>query len=216
MKPMVKLTLLGAALAGLAFMPGAKPTPKEPKYIDKAYMDFSVKPGDNFYRYVNGGWLKSNPIPGSKTRWGSFDVLRDESTKRMQALLTDAVKKGAGDARMKKIGDFYTSGMDTAVAEALGYTPIKTDLQRIDGITDIQGLLNEIAYSRTQGISGALFGFSLAQDRKNVSQYIPQLAQGGTTLPDRDYYIKTDARSTTVRIAYIQHVKNMFALVGEN
>ena len=121
MNNLVKGMLGAAALTALAFAPKTSDGPKPPKYIDKANMDLSVKPGDNFYMYVNGGWIKNNPVPGSKTRWGSFDLLREESSKRMQTLLKDAVKKGATDARMQKIGDFYTSGMDSATVEALGY-----------------------------------------------------------------------------------------------
>lgn len=215
MKPVVKTLLLSAALAAASFAPTGNP-PKNPKYIDKANMDPSVKPGDNFYLYVNGNWLKNNPVPGYKTRWGSFDVLREESSKRLQTLLTEAAKKAGTDARMQKIGDFYTSGIDSATANSLGYTPIKADLQRIDAIHDVNGLLTEIAYERTQGLSGALFGFDLRPDRKNVTQYIPQLTQGGTTLPDRDYYIKNDARSTAIRTAFTRYLKNMFALVGED
>jgi putative endopeptidase len=203
------------ATATVAFTPPGDKKPKTPKYIDPANMDQSVKPGDNFYLYANGGWLKNNPVPGSKTRWGSFDLLREESSKRMQALLLEAAKQ-SGNAQMQKIGDFYLSGMDSAAIDRLGYDPIKPDLQRIDAITDINGLLNEMAYLRTQGSGSALFGFFLNQDRKNVTQYIPQLSQGGTSLPDRDYYIKNDARSTNIRNTYSQHLNKMFALLGED
>ncbi|RYE08433.1 MAG: M13 family peptidase, partial [Sphingobacteriales bacterium] len=203
------------ATATLAFTPPGDKKPPKTKYIDPANMDQSVKPGDNFYLYANGGWLKNNPVPGAKTRWGSFDLLREESSKRMQTLLLEAAKQ-SGNAQMQKIGDFYLSGMDSAAIERLGYDPIKPDLQRIDAITDVNGFLNEIAYLRTQGSGGALFGFFLTQDRKNVTQYIPQLSQGGTSLPDRDYYIKNDARSTTIRNTYSQHLNKMFALMGED
>ncbi|MER3463499.1 MAG: peptidase M13 [Chitinophagaceae bacterium] len=215
MRNAVKVALLGAAVvSAVAFQQG--PGDPKPKYIDKANMDLSVKPGDNFYLYANGNWIKNNPIPSSKTRWGSFDVLREESSKRMQSLLEEAAKKASTDPKMQKIGDFYVSGMDTAAINKLGYQPIAPDLKRIDAITDVSGLLNEIAYERTNGMGGALFGFFIAQDRKNVSQYIAQLGQGGTTLPDRDYYLKSDARSNTVREAYLQHVKRMFQLIGED
>src|SRR6476659_4048485 len=111
MRSLVKLALMGMATAAfVAFTPPGKD--KTPKYIDKANMDLSVKPGDNFYLYANGNWIKNNPVPGSKTRWGSFDMLREESSKRMQALLTEAAAKSS-DPAMQKIGDFYTSGMDT-------------------------------------------------------------------------------------------------------
>ncbi len=203
------------AVAGaLSFAPPGDKKP--PKYIDKANMDLSVKPGDNFYMYANGAWLKANPVPGSKTRWGSFDVLRDESLKRLQALLTEASKKSATDPKMQQIGDLYNSGMDTVAINEKGFAPIAADLQRIDAIKDIKGLLTEIAYARTGGMSSALFGFFVTQDRKMVTQYIPQLAQGGTTLPDRDYYLKGDSRSTAIRNAYMQHLNKMFALIGED
>ncbi len=203
------------AVAGvLSFTPPGDKKP--PKYIDKANMDLSVKPGDNFYLYANGAWLKANPVPGSKTRWGSFDVLREESSKRLQALLIEASKKSGTDSKMQQIGDLYNSGMDTVAINEKGYAPIAADLQRIEAIKDIPGLLAEIAYARTQGISTALFGFFVTQDRKAVTQYIPQLAQGGTTLPDRDYYLKGDSRSTTIRNAYMQHLNKMFLLIGED
>lgn len=214
MRKLTTTLAAGVAVAGmLAFAP---PGDKKPtKYIDKANMDLSVKPGDNFYLYANGAWLKANPVPGSKTRWGSFDVLREESSKRLQTLLTEASKK-TSDAQMQQIGDLYGSGMDTVAIDKLGFQPIAADLKRIDAIQNVDGLLNEIAYARTQGISSALFGFFVSQDRKDVTKYIPQLSQGGTTLPDRDYYLKNDNRSTTIRNAYAQHLNKMFALVGED
>lgn len=214
MRKLATTLAAGIAVAGmLAFAP---PGDKKPtKYIDKANMDPSVKPGDNFYLYANGAWLKANPVPGSKTRWGSFDMLREESSKRLQALLTEASKK-TSDARMQQIGDLYLSGMDTVAIDKMGYQPIAADLKRIDAIQNVDGLLAEIAYARTQGISSALFGFFVSQDRKDVTKYIPQLSQGGTTLPDRDYYLKADGRSTTIRNAYAQHLNKMFALVGED
>lgn len=216
MKNIVKGIVVSAIAVSIAAFAPTGDAPKDPKYIDKANMDLSLKPGDNFYLYANGNWLKKNPVPSSKTRWGSFDLLRDESSKRLQTLLIDAAKRGSSDERLQKIGGFYTSGMDSATLERLGYEPIKADLQRIDAVKDVAGLLSEIAYSRTQGVGNALFGFFLAQDRKNVTQYIPQLSQGGTTLPDRDYYLKGDARSTAIRNAYSTHLHKMFTLIGED
>ena len=216
MKTLIRLSFIGAATVALVAFnpPGGKD--KKPKYIDKANMDFSVKPGDNFYLYANGNWLKNNPIPASKTRWGSFDLLREENSKRLKELLTEAAAKSGTNATMQKIGDFYASGMDSVAIEKLGWQPIKSDLQTIDAIKDVNGFLEQIATYRTEGIGGALFGFSVQPDRKNVTVYIPSLSQGGTTLPDRDYYLKNDARSTTIRNAYQKHLQNMFALIGEN
>src|SRR4051812_37568309 len=199
MRKLSRLAFVGGTIAILSFAP---PGHKKPKFIDRSNMDLSVKPGDNFYLYANGNWIRNNPVPASKTRWGSFDALREESSKRLRELLTDAQAKPGSGAATQKIGDFYASGMDSAAIEQLGYQPIVSDLKRIDAITDVNGFLNEVAFTRTQGVGGALFGFSIQPDRKNVSLYVPSLSQGGTTLPDRDYYLKNDSRSTTIRNAY--------------
>jgi putative endopeptidase len=189
---------------------------KDPKYIDPANMDMSVKPGDNFYLYANGGWIKKNPVPASKTRWGSFDMLREESSQRIQSLLQEAAKNPGKDRLTQMIGDFYRSGMDSAAIEAKGYQPVKSELDRLAALADKQQVLSEVATLRTKGLASPLFGMFVAQDRKNVSLYIPQIGQGGTSLPDRDYYIKNDARSTAIRTAFKNHVEKMFGLVGEN
>lgn len=211
MNAFVKVLTIGAiTTAAIAF------SDKKPKYIDPANMDVTVKPGDNFYLYANGSWIKKNPIPASKTRWGSFDMLREESSQRLQILLQDAEKNVGKDRATQMIGDFYRSGMDSAAIEAKGYTPIKADLDRLASLTSKGEVVNEIATMRTKGLGSPLFGMFVGQDRKNVNLYIPQIGQGGTTLPDRDYYLKDDARSTTIRKAYRDHVERMFSLVGEN
>ena len=204
------LTISALATAAAAF------SDKKPKYIDPANMDLSVKPGDNFYLYANGNWIKKNPVPASKTRWGSFDMLREESSKRLQSLLEEAAKNPGKDRLTQMIGDFYRSGMDSVAIDARGYKPIEGELDRLAALNNKQEVLNEVATLRTRGIASPLFGMFVGQDRKNVSQYIPQIGQGGTSLPDRDYYLKDDARSTNIRKAYREHLERMFGLVGEN
>jgi putative endopeptidase len=186
------------------------------KYINPANMDQSVKSGDNFYLYANGNWIKNNPIPASKTRWGSFDVLREESSKRLQGLLEYAAANTNKDRKTQVIGDFYASGMDSTAIDAKGYTPIIPDINRINEITTIEQVLQEVATLRTKGLGSPLFSAFIGQDRKNVTQYIPSINQGGTTLPDRDYYLKDDARSKKIKTAYQQHVVKMFTLIGES
>ncbi|WP_165958134.1 M13 family metallopeptidase [Segetibacter sp. 3557_3] len=220
MKNNTSLPLLAFLLAPviLCANPGKgdpKPDSKQ-KFIDKANMDLSVKPGDNFYLYANGNWISKNPVPASKTRWGSFDVLREESSQRLRALLDESAANTKANRLTQMVGDFYASGMDSAAIEAKGITPIKADLDRIANLNNMQGVLGEVAYLRTQGLGAPLFGTGVAPDRKNVNQYIPQIGQGGTTLPDRDYYLKDDARSTRIREAYKQYIQASFGLIGEN
>ena len=208
----LKVLTIGAVATAVA----AFTNDKKPKYIDPANMDLSVKPGDNFYQYANGGWLKQNPVPAAKTRWGSFDVLREESSRRLQTLLEDAAKNTNKDRLTQIIGDFYRSGMDSAAIEARGFKPIEAELDRLAALNNKGEVLTEIAALRTRGVASPLFGFSVGQDRKNVSRYIPQISQGGTSLPDRDYYLKNDVRSTAIRTAYRSHLEKMFGLVGES
>ncbi|MBC5774767.1 M13 family metallopeptidase [Pontibacter sp. KCTC 32443] len=192
---------------------GAK---KATPFINKANMDLSVKPGDDFYTYANGAWLKANPVPAKETRWGSFNELRDFNIKAVRTILNDAAaaKNAKAGSVEKRVGDFYAAAMDSAAIDKLGYTPIKGDLERIKGIKDVNGILNEVAYLRTTGAASPMFGFYVGQDRKNVENMVPQLSQGGTTLPDRDYYLKNDARSTKIQEAYKTYITKLFTLTG--
>lgn len=183
-------------------------------FIDRANMDFNVKPGDNFYLYANGNWIKNNPVPASKTRWGSFDVLRLNSSERLRQLAEEAAANPLKDSIYQRVGDFYASGMDTTAINKLGYDPIKPKLEELRAITDKQQVMNEIATLRTVGYSSPLFGFFVGQDSKDVTQYIPRLSQGGITLPDRDYYLKNDQRSKTVRAAYLSYITDLFKMTG--
>ncbi|MBJ6119195.1 M13 family metallopeptidase [Pontibacter sp. BT310] len=190
--------------------------PAKKAFIDKANMDLKVKPGDDFYTYANGVWLRNNPVPAKETRWGSFNELRDFNIKAVRTILSEsAAKNNAKSGSVeKRVGDFYVAGMDSAAIDKLGYTPIKADLERIKTIKDVNGVLNEAAYLRTSGAGSPMFGFFVGQDRKDVENMVPQLSQGGTTLPDRDYYLKDDARSTKIQDAYKSYITTLFTLTG--
>ncbi len=220
------IALLSAAVLTVSLAVATPPTgkhtkPRDPKpgaaktpFIDRQNMSLSVKPGDDFYQYANGEWLKKNPIPASKTSWGSFNILRDKSLDAMKTLLDEATKSTNRGRLYQMVGDFYASGMDSAAIDQKGFDPIKADLARVDGLKNKADMLNEMAYQRTQG-NGMLFGFFVGQDRKNVSKYLPQISQGGTSLPDRDYYLKNDPRSQKIRDAYRDHLTKLFGLIGE-
>ena len=185
------------------------------KFIDPANMDLSVKPGDNFFEYANGNWIKENAIPAKETRWGSFNILHQENTNRLLGLLNEVSKtshiKGSLEQR---VGDLFASGMDSLSIEKLGFDPIKSDLQRIDNINDINAIVSEVVFERTHGEGSPLFAFAVDQDSKHVTKHIANIGQGGTSLPDRDYYLKSDARTKKIQEAYRQYIITLFTLTG--
>jgi putative endopeptidase len=189
---------------------------KNNNFINHAYMDFSQKPGENFYLYANGRWLMENPIPAKETRWGSFNVLREFNSQALKGLLADAAadKKAPAGSIKRRVADFYTAAMDSIAVEKAGVTPILTDLERVKRISSTEDVLNEIAYQRSTGSGNPLFGFFVGQDRKNPQVMVPQLSQGGTSLPDRDYYLKNDQRSQKIQAAYKKYLVTLFTLAG--
>jgi putative endopeptidase len=202
------LGILAASYSASAQLPA--------KLIDPANMDLTVKPGDDFYNYASGTWVKNNPVPAKETRWGTFNALRDFNSNAVRSVVEEAAadKSAPAGSVKKRVGDFYAAAMDSVAIEKLGYTPIKADLERIKQLKTLQSILDQVAYMRTSGIGGPMFGFSVGQDRKNVTKYLPQLSQGGTTLPDRDYYLLSDARSVKIREAYNTYMNTLFTLTG--
>ncbi|MFN8251105.1 MAG: M13 family metallopeptidase [Ferruginibacter sp.] len=184
------------------------------KYIDKANIDLTVKPGDNFFRYANGGWIKNTVMPGTKTRWGSFDELRENTSQRLKTILEEiSVKKDRSRAE-QMCGDFFLSGMDSLQLEKLGAKPVLGDLKKIDGISNVKDLVANMLRLRTEGAGGTLFGAAVVQDPKDINTYRVSMGQSGITLPDRDYYLKNDARSVVVREALKNYIIKLFTLTG--
>lgn len=186
------------------------------KFIDPANMDATIKPGDDFYLYANGTWIKNNPVPPKETRWGSFNVLRDFNINAVKKVLETAAadKKAPGGSVVKRVGDFYTAGMDSVAIEKLGAKPVMPYLKDIENVKDKQALISKANELRTSSVGGGFFGFYIGQDRKNVEHMIPQFTQGGITLPDRDYYLKNDAKNTGIQDAYKKYITTVFTLVG--
>lgn len=213
----LKLTRHIAALGILAT--GYTASAQSPaKFIDPTNMDLSVKPGDDFYTYASGTWIKNNPVPAKETRWGSFNVLRDFNINAVKGLIEDAAadKTAPVGSVKKRVGDFFAAAMDSIAIEKLGYSPIKADLEKVKQLKTVQDILDHTVYMRVSGLASPMFGFSVGQDRKNVTKYLPQLGQGGTTLPDRDYYLKDDSRSVKIREAYTTYMTTLFGLIGYN
>ncbi len=210
-------------LSAGAFAQNGKDKPKTPnvslnlkKYIDPANMDPSAKPGDDFFEYANGAWVKNNPIPAKETRWGSFGILHQENTDRLKSILTD-VSKTPGQPKgslKQRVGDLYASGIDSVAIEKRGYDPINPDLERVSKINNLDGVVNEAIYERTHGIGSPLFGFGVGQDSKHPTVNILNFGQGGTSLPDRDNYLKNDERTKKIQAAYKNYIVTLFKLTG--
>jgi predicted metalloendopeptidase len=178
-------------------------------------MDTSVKPGDDFFFYANGGWIKANPIPPEESRWGSFNELIEKNTAALREVAEKAVKSKGDKAtpEVQKVADYYASGMDEAAINAAKATPLADEMKKIDAIKDRSDVLNEIAHLHALGVS-SLFGFTSGQDDKNSTMVISQAYQDGLGLPDRDYYTKTDDASKKLRDQYVDHVTKMLTLAG--
>jgi putative endopeptidase len=214
------LKISSAVLAGLlaiGMMNGCKhqTMKKAEPAIDVANMDTTLKPGDDFFRYANGNWMKNHPIPPEYSIYGSFEVLKQENTDQLKSIMDDAVaNKNAQPGSIKqKIADFYTSGMDTLAIEKNGLQPIRKEMDEIEALKSTADLAKLTADFHSKGIY-TLFYFGSAQDEKNSEKVIALMYQGGLGLPDRDYYLSPDPRSQEIRNAYVKHVARIFELAG--
>jgi putative endopeptidase len=198
---------VGAAAVGLAG--------QSPRAIDPRNMDTSVKPCDDFYEYADGGWIKANPVPADKSRWGSFEELADRNRDTLKSILDEvsAGKNWPAGSIEQKVGDFYASGMDEAAIDKAGTTPLRPWFAVIDTLQRPADLAPVLGRLRAAGFSFG-FGFGVAQDPRESTQYIGTLNQGGLGLPDRDYYVRDDAKSKEIRDKYVAHVAKMFELAG--
>jgi len=205
--------ILSAVLTGFAqSSPSGQPKPI-PSF-DLNAVDKSIDPCVDFYRYACGNWMKNNPVPPDKSRWGRFDELYDNNIYILRDLLVQTQQPGQHSATEKMVGDFYASCMDEATIENKGTLPLQPDLARIESMKSKSDLVTQIAYMHQQG-TPALFAFYGQPDMHDSNETIAYLDQGGLTLPDRDYYIKNDAKSVETRQKYVEHVQRMFQLVGD-
>lgn len=181
------------------------------------WLDTSVNPAKNFFEYANGGWQKANPIPPAYSRWGTFNILAKQNQETIRQILEHAAndKHAKPGSITQKVGDFYASGMDEAAINKAGVEPLAPEFKRIADISNLAELQSDIAHLQMIGVD-ALFNFGQMQDFKDSSKVIGAAFQGGLGLPDRDYYLKDDAKFKQVRAAYVAHVANMFELLGDS
>ena len=202
---------MAAFAAPAAIEPGAGE-----RALHASWMDKSVDPLRDFYRYVNGNFIRENPIPPAYSSWGQVEILNDRNQDRIRELLQAAAANtgAAPGSEERKIGDFFASGMDEAAVEKAGIAPLKDEFARIAALRRSADLNAELAHLQIIGVDAA-FGLGEMQDFEDSTKVIATVAQGGLGLPDRDYYLKDDAKFAAVRAAYQEHIARMFRVLGD-
>jgi putative endopeptidase len=186
------------------------------KPFDPARVDKSVSPCSDFFEYVNGNWVKNTQIPASESRWGTFNILAESNNTLLREILeADSKTKNKEGSDAQLIGDFYSACMDEAAIEKAGLKPIEPFFRQIDSIKDAASLQREIAKLHDAGLP-AVFNFGAGPDLKSTNEVIINAFQGGLSLPNRDYYLNTDAKSVETRAKFVQHMTNMFKLLGDS
>jgi len=212
---MQKIFLYSAiVISMLLFSCESKKTTVSPDFL-AMNIDSSFKPGDDFFLFANNSWFKKNPIPASEQSNGLWQLILDTINAQVQQICISsaALKDAEPGSNKQKIGDMYFSGMDSAGINQKGITVLSTELNQIDAIADAKGVA-AIA-GMIHMVSGApMYNMYVGQDDKNSSKYAVFISQGGLSLPDRSYYFDTDSRATSIRKKFIDHVRNMFVIMG--
>jgi putative endopeptidase len=222
----MKKTLLALISASLFFACESKPdknlnsetTTEESNAVaafELSNLDTTAQACENFYQYAIGGWLKDKPIPSTESRWSSFNVVNEANNEKLKLILEEFASKEGEKKKMEQmLGDFYLSVMDSAKADEMGITPLKPILEKVETLESKSSLIKLIAEQKKLGVN-SLFGVYVGQDDKNSEAYIAQLYQSGLGLPDRDYYLKENAKSKELQSAYKLHIEKMMTLAEE-
>jgi putative endopeptidase len=182
--------------------------------IDLSAMDRNVRPGDDFFTFVNGAWVAATEMPADKSRYGVFDKLRDESQEAVKAIIEESATGDFPDGSdEQKVGDLYKSFLDWETRDALGIEPLRAELERIDAIADYDDLAVYFAETMKRGLDAPL-GAGQVADFLDPSRYAMVVSQSGLGLPDREYYFKDDEKSEEIRVKYVEHIAKMFDLAG--
>jgi len=189
-------------------------TPSRTTFFDKSGMDTTVVPGNDFFTYANGNWVKKTKIPEDQTGWGSFYQIYEDNQKKTRSILEEAAKADAKAGSVEqKVGDFYASGMDTATIDKLGYEPVKAELAKIAALTDYKQVLNYLAADQTNR-GGELIGFYVGADDRQSSINRINFIQAGLSLPEKEYYTRTDEATKKIRSAFVAYIARLFTMVG--
>ena len=186
--------------------------------LDTEFMDKSVDPCVDFYKYACGNWSKLNPIPPDQARWEVYSKLEEDNQRFLWGILQQAARPiPSRTPNEQKIGDYFRACMDTDAVERAGAKPLQPRLARIANLQSSDDIAAYIGEENKAGIDrNVLFEFDSSQDYDNSSQVIAFAMAGGLGLPDRDYYTKTDAKSKEIRQRYQEHVARMLVMIGES
>jgi len=178
--------------------------------IDPDGFDTTVRPQDDLFLHVNGRWLLKTEIPPDKSNYGSFTALDDAARENIRTIIEESVKNPT-DANSQKVGDFYRSFMNEKLIAEKGLQPLEQRLAAIDSLTTTDDVVKYFGQVNIVGI-GSPFGFGIGTDDKNSSRYLAAISQGGTTLPDRDYYLEEDEKYTQARAALKAYIQKLYEL----
>jgi putative endopeptidase len=215
---MTRTRFLGLCAIALALMSAqamAQP-PASPAYRDflEANLDTTVAPGEDFFSYANGGWLRKNPIPPTETSWGIFQLVRDQLQDTLRDINMSAAAASAPEGSdERKIGDFWATAMDTEKASRLGIAPLQSELARIDRVKDLHQAIDAAFALRPLQVD-LFFRFFIFQDEKDSGTMSVHVWQGGLGLPNRDFYVNPNSKIRTIRERYVAHIAHMLRLLG--
>lgn len=211
------LCLLAPICASAQQTPVAKPLQAMPfsPTLDVSSLDRSVDPCTDFYKYSCGGWMKNNPIPADQTSWSVYGKLADENQQFLWGILEADAKATNRTPVQQKVGDYFHACMDTAAIDKQGIAPIRPELAAVDGLKSREALIQYLGPLNHRMMGSYFFNAGPTQDPGDSSQVIADISAGGLGLPDRDYYLKTDAKSVETRKKYKDYIEQLLCLSGE-
>lgn len=192
-------------------------TSEDGKAFDPGSMNLSIKPGNDFYEYAEGTWIKSHPVPANKSRYGEFEIVKDRTYDRIKKIVEGIANNTSAPegSPEQKIGEFYRMGMDNSTLEKQRLDPIKDELKLIDNVSNTADIQAVSTQMMDYGMD-PFFSMYAAPDKKNSKVMLATLTQGGLGLPDRDFYFRQDNQSIKIREEYLAHVASMFVFLGDN
>ncbi len=222
LKFILSVTLLLSGCTKQAGAPGVVATTAHG--LDLAGMDKTVNPGDNFFGYANGNWLNNTPIPADRSSYGVFAILAEAANKRTADMIQEAGKSNAaGDAEVRKVGDYYDAYMDEQAIEKMGLSPLKTELDQLSGVNDKAALARVLGselradvdpLNNTELHTSRLFGLWVSPDFNEPGRNVPYLLQGGLGMPDRENYRSADAKDMELQAKYRAHIAAVLKLAN--